>query len=89
GSPTTPRGALSTTTPFGSSEPAFDLCELAIAAGANYVARWTSYHVKELTKAEKAGMENRESSRIGPNAKMANPSLAGFAVICNVCFINL
>jgi 2-oxoglutarate ferredoxin oxidoreductase subunit beta len=57
GSPTTPRGALSTTTPFGSSEPAFDLCELAIAAGANYVARWTSYHVKELTKAVKAGME--------------------------------
>jgi 2-oxoglutarate ferredoxin oxidoreductase subunit beta len=57
GSPTTPKGALSTTTPFGSAEPAFDLCELAIAAGANYVARWTSYHVKELTKAVRVGME--------------------------------
>jgi 2-oxoglutarate/2-oxoacid ferredoxin oxidoreductase subunit beta len=57
GSPTTPRGALSTTTPYGSVEPAFDLCELAIAAGANYVARWTSYHVKELTKAVKIGLE--------------------------------
>ncbi len=47
GSPTTPQGALSTTTPYGSIEPPFDLCELAIAAGANYVTRWTSYHVKE------------------------------------------
>ena len=58
GSPTTPKGALSTTTPYGSVEPAFDLCELAIAAGANYVARWTSYHVKELTKAVKGGTGN-------------------------------
>jgi 2-oxoglutarate ferredoxin oxidoreductase subunit beta len=57
GSPTTPLGALSTTTPYGSAEPPFDLCELAIAAGASYVARWTSYHVKELTKAVRAGLE--------------------------------
>lgn len=56
GSPTTPPGAISTTTPYGMSEPAFDLAELAVAAGANYVARWTSYHVKELTKAITAGM---------------------------------
>ncbi|HOP67527.1 MAG TPA: thiamine pyrophosphate-dependent enzyme [Methanoregulaceae archaeon] len=56
GSPTTPAGALSTTTPYGSSEPAFDLSELAVAAGANFVARWTSYHVKELTRAIGAGM---------------------------------
>lgn len=57
GSPTTPMGALSTTTPYGSSEPAFDLCELAVAAGANYVARWTSFHVKELTRAVRIGLE--------------------------------
>jgi 2-oxoglutarate ferredoxin oxidoreductase subunit beta len=57
GSPTTPTGAISTTTPYGSAEPAFDLCELAMAAGANYVARWTSYHVKELTRAVLAGLE--------------------------------
>jgi len=56
GSPTTPTGALSTTTPYGSKEPAFDLSELAVAAGANYVARWTSYHVKELTRAILAGL---------------------------------
>jgi 2-oxoglutarate ferredoxin oxidoreductase subunit beta len=58
GSPTTPSGAISTTTPYGSAEPPFDLCELAMAAGANYVARWTSYHVKELTRAVLAGLEN-------------------------------
>lgn len=57
GSPTTPLGAFSTTTPYGASEPAFDLAELAVAAGANYVARWTSYHVKELTKAVVTGMQ--------------------------------
>ncbi len=57
GSPTTPHGAISTTTPYGSGEPVFDLCELAKAAGANFVARWTSYHVKELTSAIKSGLE--------------------------------
>lgn len=57
GSPTTPLGALSTTTPYGAAEPAFDLAALAVAAGANYVSRWTSYHVRELEKAVKAGLE--------------------------------
>jgi 2-oxoglutarate ferredoxin oxidoreductase subunit beta len=58
GSPTTPLGGLSTTTPYGSAEAAFDLCGLASAAGANYVARWTSYHVRELTRAILTGLEN-------------------------------
>ncbi|HOX34785.1 MAG TPA: thiamine pyrophosphate-dependent enzyme, partial [Methanoregulaceae archaeon] len=57
GSPTTPLKCLSTTTPYGCAEPPFDLCELAIAAGANYVSRWTSYHVKELEKAVLAGLQ--------------------------------
>ncbi len=64
GSPTTPRGCISTTTPFGCTEPAFDLSELAIAAGANYVARWTSYHVKELERAVKTGLETQGFSFI-------------------------
>ena len=57
GSPCTPVGAISTTTPYGAAEPVFDLSELAVTAGANYVARWTSYHVKELTKAVQTGLE--------------------------------
>lgn len=56
GSPTTPIGKTSTTTPYGSGESPFDLVDLAVAAGANYVARWTSYHVKELTKAVLTGL---------------------------------
>jgi len=58
GSPTTPLGKTSTTTPYGAVETPFDLVELAIAAGANYVARWTSYHVKQLTDAVLAGLNN-------------------------------
>lgn len=57
GSPCTPYGAFSTTTPYGMAEMPFDLCKLAEAAGANYVARWTSYHVTELTEAIRVGLE--------------------------------
>jgi 2-oxoglutarate ferredoxin oxidoreductase subunit beta len=42
--PTTPLQSTLTTTPFGSSEPPFDLCELAASAGATYVGRWTTAH---------------------------------------------
>lgn len=58
GSPCTPKGAITTTTPYGMHEQPFDLCKLADAAGANYVARWTTFHVKQLTNAIKAGLEN-------------------------------
>jgi 2-oxoglutarate ferredoxin oxidoreductase subunit beta len=40
-SPTTPAQDLSTTTPYGNLEEPFDLCRLAIGAGAPFVARWT------------------------------------------------
>ncbi|HJK07108.1 MAG TPA: thiamine pyrophosphate-dependent enzyme, partial [Methanocorpusculum sp.] len=43
--------------PYGMHEMPFDLCAVAEAAGANYVARWTSFHVKELTAAIRAGIE--------------------------------
>ncbi len=49
-SPTTPLGALSTTSPYGNVEPPFPVCELAVAAGATYVARSTVYHALELDK---------------------------------------
>ncbi len=39
-SPTTPVGSLSTTSPYGCVEEAFDLAKLAIGAGASFVARW-------------------------------------------------
>mgnify|MGYP000409824602 CR=1 FL=1 len=49
-SPTTPVGKVATTAPYGNVEPPFPICELAIAAGATYVARSTVYHALELDK---------------------------------------
>src|SRR5512137_123437 len=49
-SPTTPLGGRATTAPYGNIEPPFPVCELAIAAGATYVARSTVYHALELDK---------------------------------------
>jgi 2-oxoglutarate ferredoxin oxidoreductase subunit beta len=48
GGPTTPPGALSTTTPYGNAEFPFNLPDLASAAGASYVARWTTLDVRRL-----------------------------------------
>ena len=49
-SPTTPLGGKATTAPYGNIELPFPICELAIAAGASYVARSTVYHALELDK---------------------------------------
>jgi len=49
-SPTTPLGGRATTAPYGNIEPPFPICELAITAGATYVARSTVYHALELDK---------------------------------------
>lgn len=49
-SPTTPTNDFGTTAPFGNIDKAFDICKLADAAGASYVARGTAYHANQLTK---------------------------------------
>ncbi len=46
--PTTPLGAKTSTTPLGNAEPGFNLPYLAHAAGAVYVARWTTFHPRQL-----------------------------------------
>jgi 2-oxoglutarate/2-oxoacid ferredoxin oxidoreductase subunit beta len=46
--PTTPLGARSATTPLGSLEPAFDIVQLALAAGASFVARTTTFDFEEM-----------------------------------------
>jgi len=48
--PTTPVSALTTTAPYGCYEPSFNLPNLMDASGAAYVARWTAYHVRQLTR---------------------------------------
>jgi 2-oxoglutarate ferredoxin oxidoreductase subunit beta len=49
-SPTTPFGKLGSTAPYGNLENSFDICGLAAAAGASYVARGTVYHAVQLDK---------------------------------------
>ena len=49
-SPTTPVGDIATTAPYGVIERNFDICELAIAAGASFVARTTAFHTIEAKK---------------------------------------
>ena len=46
--PSTPFGAKTTTSVYGSPEEPFNFCALAAACGAVYVARWTSLHIRQL-----------------------------------------
>ncbi len=48
--PTTPLTAIGTTAPYGVYEKPFNLPYLAESSGAVYVARWTAYHVRQLTR---------------------------------------
>lgn len=48
--PTTPFSSVTATTPYGSIERRFDLCGLMKAAGATFIARWTTYHARQLEK---------------------------------------
>ncbi len=55
-SPTTPVAGATTTTPYGSLEEPFDLCRLAIGAGAPFVARWTMGYPYEIIAAVEAAI---------------------------------
>jgi 2-oxoglutarate ferredoxin oxidoreductase subunit beta len=47
-SPATPYGSQAATAPFGHIEHAFSVSELAVTAGADFVARGTVYHAEAL-----------------------------------------
>jgi len=49
-SPLTPHASFSTTCACGNIERQFDVCELAKATGATYVARGTTYHARQLQR---------------------------------------
>jgi len=49
-SPLSGYGTMATTAPYSNIDYAFDTVKLAIAAGATFVARSTSYHVQQLSK---------------------------------------
>jgi 2-oxoglutarate ferredoxin oxidoreductase subunit beta len=48
---TTPVSANTSTSPYGNFERPFNLPLLAQSCGASYVARWTSLHIRRMTKA--------------------------------------
>ncbi len=62
--PTTPKTATATTTPYGNFEQPFNLPYLAESCGAVYVARWTAFHVRHITKAIKEAMAKKGFSFI-------------------------
>lgn len=54
---TTPSGAKTYTSPYGNVESPFNIPYLVSAAGASFVARWTTIHANQLFKAIRRMME--------------------------------
>ncbi len=63
-SPTSPTGSYGSTAPYGALETPFNLSKLTKAAGATYVARWTTAHPVQLSNAIKKGLKNKGFSFI-------------------------
>jgi 2-oxoglutarate ferredoxin oxidoreductase subunit beta len=57
-SPTSPEGSVGTTAPYGSKDSPFNLSKLVTAAGASYVAKWTTAHALPLSLSIKTALEN-------------------------------
>jgi len=62
--PTTPLDAIATTSPYGVSERPFNIPFLAESCGAVYVARWTAYHVRQITKSMSEALNKKGFSLI-------------------------
>lgn len=62
--PTTVEHARTMTTPYGSAEPRFDTCTLAIAAGATHVERWATHMPNQCTAAMERALQHKGFSLI-------------------------
>ncbi|MBN2361485.1 MAG: 2-oxoacid:ferredoxin oxidoreductase subunit beta [Deltaproteobacteria bacterium] len=62
--PTTPEPAVASTTPYGAFEFPFNLPHLADSCGAVYVARWTTYHVRQIARSMREALCKRGLSFI-------------------------
>lgn len=62
--PTTVENMRTMTTPYGSAEPRFDICELALAAGASHVERWSTAHPAQCVAAMKRALQHKGFSLI-------------------------
>ncbi len=57
--PTTPREAATQTSPYGMVENSFDAVEMALGAGAGYVARTTAYHAQHMVRAIEGAIRHK------------------------------
>jgi len=62
--PTTPRGIRTITSPMGNLEHPFDISTLMVASGASYVARWTTYHPRQMTRSIKKAIQKKGFSLV-------------------------
>lgn len=62
--PTTPIGSITMTTPYGNKEPAFDVAQLAMAAGATHVERWTTSRPIQCEQAIRRALQHKGFSLI-------------------------
>ena len=62
--PTTASGISTTTTPYGNPEESFDLCRLAEAAGATFIARWTTAHPHQTVRTVMKGIRKKGTAFI-------------------------
>lgn len=62
--PTTPFGAITTTTPYRNIEHPLKVAETVAAAGASYVARWTTAHVYQLIESIKKALMTKGFSLV-------------------------
>ena len=62
--PTTFTGDRTSTSPYGNPERPFDLARLVTAAGANYVARWTTAHPNQAARSIRTALEREGFSFI-------------------------
>lgn len=62
--PTTPMGIRTTTTPYGTVENTFNISRLVAAAGAAFVACWTTAHPRQLTTSIKKAIQKKGFSFI-------------------------
>jgi 2-oxoglutarate ferredoxin oxidoreductase subunit beta len=57
--PTTPIGLTTITSPYGTMEHPLNISATVAAAGAPYVARWTTHHPRQLTRSIKRGIRKQ------------------------------
>jgi 2-oxoglutarate ferredoxin oxidoreductase subunit beta len=57
--PTTPPGAITTTTLYGNIEHPLNLVQFAAGCGASYVARWTAIHVRRIRESIKKAINKK------------------------------